>query len=93
MWSVCGRREVRLSMARVGEPRENGYAGRLIRTVKEEEVELSEYEDDHDAYRRMGRFLDEVYMHKRIHSSLGYLTPAEFESQWLTEQRGKAVVH
>jgi transposase InsO family protein len=84
---------VRLSMATVGEPRENGYAERLIRTIKEEEVELSEYEDYHDAYRQMGRFLDEVYMHKRTHSSLGYLTPAEFESQWLREQSGKAVVH
>jgi transposase InsO family protein len=84
---------VRIRMATVGEPRENGYAERLIRTIKEEEVELSEYEDYHDAYRQMGRFLDEVYMHKRIHSSLGYLTPAEFESQWLREQSSRAVVH
>jgi len=53
---------------------------------KEEEVDLSEYLDYNDAYRQMGRFLDEVYMHKRIHSSLGYLTPAEFEAQWRKEQ-------
>jgi len=55
-------------------------------TLKEEEVDLSEYIDYHDAYRQLGRFLDDVYMHKRIHSSLGYLTPAEFGVQWRKEQ-------
>ncbi len=68
-----------LSMAEVGEATQNGYAERLIRTIKEEEVALSDYRDYHDAYRQIGRFLEEVYMHKRIHSSLGYLTPVEFE--------------
>jgi transposase InsO family protein len=65
---------------------QNGYTERFIRTIKEEEVDLSEYEDDTDAVRQLERFLDEVYMHKRIHSSLGYLTPIEFERQWLTQQ-------
>lgn len=36
---------VTLSMAAVGEARENGYAERLIRTIKEEEVNLTEYHD------------------------------------------------
>lgn len=57
-----------------------------MRTIKEEEVDLSEYTDYADAVRQVGRFLDEVYMHKRIHSSLGYLTPAEFEQQWRSQQ-------
>ena len=73
---------VQLSMAQVGAAWQNGYAERLVRTIKEEEVELSEYQDYDDAYQQLGRFLDDVYMHKRIHSSLGYLTPIEFESQW-----------
>jgi putative transposase len=73
---------VTLSMAAVGEPRENGYAERLVRTIKEEEVDLSEYQDFADARRQIGRFLDDVYNCKRIHSSLGYLTPAEFEERW-----------
>jgi putative transposase len=77
---------VLVSMAEVGDPTQNGFAERLIRTIKEEEVDLSDYHDYPDAYRHIGRFLDEVYMLKRIHSSLGYLTPVEFEQQWLAQQ-------
>jgi putative transposase len=75
---------IQISMAEVGEPTQNGYAERLMRTIKQEEVDLSDYQDYHDAYRQMGRFLEDVYMRKRVHSSLNYLTPAEFESQWLS---------
>ena len=77
---------VAISMAEVGEPTQNGYAERLMRTIKEAAVELSEYADYADAYRQIGRFLDQVYMHKRILSALGYLTPVEFEQQWLQQQ-------
>jgi transposase InsO family protein len=83
-------REVKISMANVGEPEENGYAERLMRTIKEEEVDLSEYEDFCDALRGLGGFLDEVYNRKRIHSSLGYLTPAEFEGQWREKHSASA---
>jgi putative transposase len=76
-----------ISMASVGEPKENGYAERLMRTIKEEEVDLTEYEDFADAWRQLGRFLDDVYNRKRIHSALGYLTPSEFEQQWISMQR------
>ncbi len=72
--------EVQISMAAVGAPEENGYAERLIRTLKEEEVDLSDYRDFADAYQQIGHFIQEVYNRKRIHSSLGYLTPLEFET-------------
>lgn len=84
--------QVQISMAEVGEATQNGYAERLIRTIKEEAVELSEYRDFHDAYRQIGRFLDDVYMHKRIHSSLGYLTPVEFEMLWLDRHPAESTV-
>jgi putative transposase len=77
---------VTLSMAAIGEPRENGYAERLVRTIKEEEVYLSDYRDFADAQRCMIRFLGDVYNRKRIHSALGYLTPKEFEDQWRAGQ-------
>ena len=77
---------VTLSMAAVGEPRENGYAERLGRTIKEEEVDLSDYGDLVDARRQIGCFIDAVYNVKRIHSSLGYLTPQEFEELWRAQR-------
>lgn len=78
---------VQISMAEVGEPTQNGYAERLMRTIKEEEVDLSDYEDYHHAYQQIGQFLEDVYMRKRVHSSLKYLTPAEFEAAWLSTQK------
>jgi transposase InsO family protein len=77
---------VAISMADVGAAWQNGHVERLIRTIKEEEVDLTEYEDYWDAYRQIEHFLEDVYMHKRIHSALDYLTPAEYETQWFTEQ-------
>jgi putative transposase len=58
---------IQISMAAVGKAEENGYAERLIRTIKEEEVELSEYLDFQDALEQIGHFIEDVYMTKRIH--------------------------
>ena len=85
--------DAEISMAECGEAWQNGYAERLIRTIKEEEVDLSDYEDYNDAVFQLGRFLNDVYMHKRIHSSLAYLTPAEFEEQWRREREQPPGVH
>ena len=78
--------QVQISMAAVGKAEENGYAERVMRTLKEEEVDLSDYADFADALAQIGRFIEDVYNHKRIHSSLGYLTPAEFEADWLASK-------
>ena len=77
---------IQLSMAEVGHAEQNGYAERVIRTIKEEEVHLTEYTDYEDALAQIGHFIDDVYLTKRIHSALGYLTPAEFEAQWQRKQ-------
>ena len=83
-------RGTQISMASVGKAEENGYAERFMRTIKEEEVDLSEYRDFMDALDQIGHFIDDVYMTKRIHSSLGYLTPVEFESAWWVSQSVEA---
>lgn len=76
-----------ISFADRGKPTQNAYAERVIRTIKEEEVYLNEYQDYQDAHQQIGKFIDDVYAKKRIHSSLGYLTPVEFEQQWINENQ------
>jgi len=83
--------KLQISMAAIGKPEDNGFAQRLMRTIKAEEVDLSEYADFHDAYQRIGRFLEDIYTRERIHSALADLTPAEFEAQW-REQQQRAMV-
>lgn len=78
--TLLQNRGVAVSMAAVGCPEENAYAERLMRTIKEEHVSLTEYQNFSDALSQIGPFLVDVYQNKRIHSSLGYLTPAEFEA-------------
>ena len=79
-------RGIHISMAAVGKPEENGYAERLIRTIQEESIDLSEYAGFWDAYHQIGHFLEDVYTRKRIHSALGYLTPAEYEADCWAKQ-------
>jgi putative transposase len=70
----------RVSMAAKGTPRENAQAESFFRTLKYEEVYLQEYWNYAEAQRSIGRFIDEVYNEKRLHSSLGYRPPSEFEA-------------
>ena len=79
----------KISMADVGQPTQNPHVERLIRTIKEEEVSLSEYDNAQDAYRQIRSFMEDVYTYKRIHSCLGYLTPMEYELQWQSIQTEK----
>ena len=77
---------IQISMSDKGAAWQNGYAERWVRTLKEEEVYLTEYETYEDALKQIGKFIDIVYNKKRIHSALGYLTPVQYEAQWRAEQ-------
>lgn len=79
--------DAQISFSDKGKPTQKAYAERVIRTIKEEEVYLNEYYDYDDAYQQIGTFIDDVYAKKRIHSSIGYLTPMEFEEKWFNENQ------
>lgn len=70
----------RISMARPGNPYDNAQMESFIKTLKHEEVHLVEYRDAAHARTRIGHFLIAVYNQQRLHSSLGYRPPHEFEA-------------
>jgi transposase InsO family protein len=73
---------VAISMSRKGNPYDNAKAESFMKTLKYEQVYLSEYENLADARAQIGHFLEAVYNQKRLHSSLGYLPPAEYEGKF-----------
>jgi putative transposase len=75
-----------VSMAAIGNVYENALAESFFATLKREEVYLHEYRTFAEAEANLEHFIDDLYNHKRLHSSLGYRPPSEFEAAWLDER-------
>lgn len=73
-----------VSMSAKGRPRDNAKAESFFRTLKVEEVYLNDYENLDHARRELRWFIEDVYNQKRLHSSLGYVPPCEFEANQTT---------
>jgi len=71
-----------ISMSRKGNPYDNAMAESFMKTLKTEEVYINEYNTLSEAVRNIQQFIESVYNTKRLHSSLGYLTPLEREAEF-----------
>jgi putative transposase len=73
----------RISMSATGNPYDNAKAESFFKTLKYEEVYLKEYRTFEEALMNLEAFIEDVYNRKRLHSSLGYLPPVEFEAAFM----------
>jgi len=69
-----------VSMSAKGNPYDNAKAESFFKTLKREEVYLKQYHTFAEAAANIGQFIEDVYNQKRLHSSLGYIPPVEFET-------------
>ena len=73
---------IRISMSNPGSPWQNGFAESFFKTLKTNEVYLNNYQNIYEAKANLFKFIDQIYNRERLHSSLGYLPPNEFEENW-----------
>ncbi len=79
---------ITVSMSRRANPWDNAACESFMKTLKSEEVHRTEYRNLAHARRAIGEFLEDIYNEQRLHSALQYVSPAEFEREWASANKG-----
>jgi len=79
---ILKKNGIKVSMSDKANPYNNAKMESFFRTLKVEEVYMGEYNTYEDVLFQVPYFIEEVYNKKRLHSSLGYMPPEEFEDKF-----------
>src|SRR5262249_48903742 len=77
------------SMSRAGESYDNAYAESLFSRYKAELLEDGAFADVEQARSETFSYIEGYYNRVRLHSSLGYLSPEEFERAYYQRAEGR----
>ncbi|MFN2498843.1 MAG: IS3 family transposase, partial [Pyrinomonadaceae bacterium] len=77
--AVLQQHQIVPSMSRPANPYDNASCESFMKTLKQEEIYLNQYRDLEHLRLNVGNFIEQYYNHHRLHSSLGYQSPEEFE--------------
>ena len=80
-------------MSAKGVPVENAFAESFMGSLKVEEIYMWDYETYADVVERIPYFIEEVYNRKRLHSSLGYMPPEEFENKVIDDIKNSCKIY
>lgn len=86
---VLEQHGLQASMSLVGNPYDNAEAESFMAPLKREQIDGRRYRDLAEARADIGGFIEAVYNTERLHSALGYRSPAEFEA-WYSKSAGDA---
>jgi transposase InsO family protein len=84
--SLLKQHHMTASMSRPANPYDNATCESFMKTLKQEEIYCRKYANLQDLENHVKEFLEHYYNQQRLHSALGYRTPAEFEQQEQTSK-------
>jgi len=73
---------IKLSMSGKGHCYDNAVAESFFHTLKTEHTNLCRYRIREEAKNSIFEYIEVFYNRQRLHSTIGYVTPAEFEDGW-----------
>lgn len=85
-YGLAKEHRITLSMSSTGNCYDNAVAESFFHTLKLAVVHGQKFETRNQATRVIFEYIEVFYNRQRMHSSLGYLTPEQFEGRWLNYQ-------